>query len=566
VLLGIDMPAAASKGVLGFAIERHDRTENEKYWLRGQKTFLDTDPGAPPGTPVSLREHPVQGFQWSDFTAKPGHDYTYRVVALTGKPKNLVEAMSVSVDIATEKEEQGQHSVWFNRGVAGSQAYARRFDNRKPDDVPDRQAYAWLSRGLVEALTAFIKQAKKGYSLRAAVYELDYAPVLEAFASAKKAGADVKIIFDAKRNGKDDPDARNRTAIETARIEALTIPREANPSYLAHNKFIVLMKGDKAVAVWTGSTNLTNGGIFGHSNVGHVVRDAGIAAAYLDYWQQLSEDPEAKQLRPWNSKRTATPQGAPPVGISAIFSPRASIDALEWYAERMRAASAGVFLTAAFGVNDLFMKVLGENVDFLRYVMLEKIDGDVDIMRRDPDNRVSTGAVLEEAAAGQWKLERLIPGMNAHVRFLHTKYLLIDPLSDDPIVITGSANFSDASTRSSDENMIVIRGDKRVADIYLGEFMRLFTHFYFRDFATGPVRHLVANDAWRAPFYVADSSKAKERHLFAGTGEAGAATRARTTHTPAAVDGRAVAAKKNGHTNGSSRHERPAPRSVRPRA
>jgi hypothetical protein len=58
--------------------------------------------------------------------------------------------------------------------------------------------------------------------------------------------------------------------------------------------------------------------------------------------------------------------------------------------------------------------------------------------------------------------------------------MLLDPLSDDPIVITGSANFSEASTTANDENMLVIRCDSRVADIYLGEFMRLFTHFRFR--------------------------------------------------------------------------------------
>ena len=39
-----------------------------------------------------------------------------------------------------------------------------------------------------------------------------------------------------------------------------------------------------------------------------------------------------------------------------------------------------------------------------------------------------------------------------------------------PIVVTGSANFSNASCVDNDENMLVIRGDKRVADVYLGEF------------------------------------------------------------------------------------------------
>jgi phosphatidylserine/phosphatidylglycerophosphate/cardiolipin synthase-like enzyme len=47
-------------------------------------------------------------------------------------------------------------------------------------------------------------------------------------------------------------------------------------------------------------------------------------------------------------------------------------------------------------------------------------------------------------------------------------------------VVTGSANFSKASTTENDENMIIIRGDARVADIYFTEFNRLFFHYYFR--------------------------------------------------------------------------------------
>ena len=56
----------------------------------------------------------------------------------------------------------------------------------------------------------------------------------------------------------------------------------------------------------------------------------------------------------------------------------------------------------------------------------------------------------------------------------------MDPLGNDPIVVTGSANFSDASTNDNDENMLIIRGNQRVADIYFTEFNRLFNHYYFR--------------------------------------------------------------------------------------
>ena len=48
-----------------------------------------------------------------------------------------------------------------------------------------------------------------------------------------------------------------------------------------------------------------------------------------------------------------------------------------------------------------------------------------------------------------------LTGLNDHVNYLHTKYMLVDPLSDDPVVISGSANFSNASSVDNDENMLV---------------------------------------------------------------------------------------------------------------
>jgi phosphatidylserine/phosphatidylglycerophosphate/cardiolipin synthase-like enzyme len=102
--------------------------------------------------------------------------------------------------------------------------------------------------------------------------------------------------------------------------------------------------------------------------------------------------------------------------------------------------------------------------------------------------------------------------------------MLIDPLSDDPLIVTGSANFSNASTKNNDENMLVIRGDKRVVDIYLGEFMRLFKHFYFRylvthfnafDAETGKRGNLAPDDSWREPYYRKGSVKYMERLYFA---------------------------------------------------
>ena len=68
---------------------------------------------------------------------------------------------------------------------------------------------------------------------------------------------------------------------------------------------------------------MSAGGIFGHSNVGHAVRDPQVAAQYLPYWSELATDPVGKDLRAWmganNPFDAATVTGA---GIHSVFSPR----------------------------------------------------------------------------------------------------------------------------------------------------------------------------------------------------------------------------------------------------
>lgn len=126
-----------------------------------------------------------------------------------------------------------------------------------------------------------------------------------------------------------------------------------------------------------------------------------------------------------------------------------------------------------------------------------------------------------DGAFDHWAAERLA-GLNRNARYLHTKYMLVDPLGPGPMVVSGSANFSEASTTDNDENMLIIRGDERVADIYLGEFMRLYRHYAFRDFMgskkaekqKGKVNHLDETDRWWGAYF-GTSFEARQREYFA---------------------------------------------------
>src|SRR5439155_15164128 len=150
---------------------------------------------------------------------------------------------------------------------------------------PQSEQMKWLSRGLFEALTGFISDASgddaEDYKLRAVLYEFRYLPVGMAFAAARKAGADVAIRYEAQTYNDD-----NEAMIAKAGIKGICKPQKSRAG-IRHNKFIVLIRKNKPVAVWTGSTNISAGGIFGHSNVGHTIWDKDLAQRYLDYRERL---------------------------------------------------------------------------------------------------------------------------------------------------------------------------------------------------------------------------------------------------------------------------------------
>jgi hypothetical protein len=489
---------AKRKGLLGFAIERSELKKGkviERYFLRGIKRFKFKDEGLPPGTPMPTSEHPIQSFQWGDYTAKPGVTYRYRIVPVYGKPKllDLDDASAIAVEITTEAERggagqdgQAAHDIYFNRGAAGSQAYARKFGKKKPDETkPASEQMAWLSRGLFEALIGFIHRAAgpdaKNYKLRAMLYEFRYPPVGKAFGEARKAGADVAVRYEAQSYK-----VANEEMIAKAGIKGICKPQKSRAG-IRHNKFIVLIHNDKPVAVWTGSTNISAGGIFGHSNVGHVIWDKGLAQRYLDYWQRLA-DPDVTRgpLVAANLAVEATPlpNTLPPKDrMLTLFSPRddeKKVETLHWYADVMGAATRIMCMTFAFNLDKFFLDVLLREDETLRYAVFDKnlatdVEGQIDQVRN------TVIAVGEKLAAGDMEnfLGENLTGFNKN-QYIHDKFLLVDPLGDDPVVATGTANFSRPSQSANDENMVVIRGNQRVADIYFGEFMRIFDHLYSR--------------------------------------------------------------------------------------
>ncbi len=493
-------------------------------------------PDPQPGERRSTLKHPIQSFLWGDYSAVPNTRYTFTIRPVYGTPAALTYGSDVSVTVRTEPEDRGKHAVFHNRGAIPSQKFADLFGNRGPDDPndPDAEDVAWLSRGLLEAALGFIFQARgPRYALRVAAYEFSYPPILDALRSAAASGADVSVVYEDGSQKKDgrlvltSTTRMNRRAIRVGALASQAglnlIPRQKRRA-IPHNKFIILLKDGRPLEVWTGSTNFTPSGFLGQSNVGHIVRDTQVAAQFLDYWQQLACDPDPEEFQTWCSTYSPYVGDRPPArGITPIFSPRQKSQMLDWYGDRLEDANQTVMLTAAFGVTRRLAERFDNDRDYLRFLLMERRNRSEEtqvMLTRDRDTRIALGAALNRDALAlglnghqldEWYKREEHYRKKGHIFYVHTKIMLLDTLTDDPLVFTGSANFSPASLLSNDENMLLIRGDKRVADIYTVEFMRLFNHFYFRHIAQLLARR-GRNDPGRAAFLTPDHSWTK-RHF-----------------------------------------------------
>jgi phosphatidylserine/phosphatidylglycerophosphate/cardiolipin synthase-like enzyme len=88
---------------------------------------------------------------------------------------------------------------------------------------------------------------------------------------------------------------------------------------------------------------------------------------------------------------------------------------------------------------------------------------------------------LEHVAAG-WAIETTRQQFLSRIGYaiIHSKVLVVDPFSDDPVVVTGSHNFSISASEDNDENYVIIRGDRKLAEAYAVNIESAWRHYAAR--------------------------------------------------------------------------------------
>jgi phosphatidylserine/phosphatidylglycerophosphate/cardiolipin synthase-like enzyme len=98
-------------------------------------------------------------------------------------------------------------------------------------------------------------------------------------------------VWDVENN-----DARARLhAAAGDEPERVTDRMFATSARIGHNKFAVFVKGGRAKAVMTGSTNWTSNGLCAQSNNAIIVENADLAGDYWNYWNDLLADPQPER-------------------------------------------------------------------------------------------------------------------------------------------------------------------------------------------------------------------------------------------------------------------------------
>ncbi|MFJ2457029.1 phospholipase D-like domain-containing protein [Pseudomonas neuropathica] len=525
VLLAMDLAESRRRGLLGFAIEKQ---QGAKPWLFlfNSLTFPNKAHTFPQFHATPSDKAPLQKFRWADYAVNPGMTLHYRVHLAYGTADAVQLGESLELTITSDDGHPSNQSVIFNRAVAASQAFQRKFpdldaqisaNKNMPIEAWPDAARQWLENGLLGRLLGFIERAVDGqWALDIAIYEYQLQAIVDAVNAAFTRGVQVRVLYHARPDDED-------TTLNEASLAALppASKRGRVTHNIFHNKFMVLSRVDASgthqpEAVLCGSTNFTANGVYRQANVVHVLDDASIAASYLQTFEQIWAQPDDIGVtRDWITEHNPM---SPQQPVFAGFSPRTGGADLQAFVQIISAAKKDVLFVTAFSLPDAILNaLLGQpHDDVLRYG-LQNTASRITGFHADRSAEFAATALLNTGLEG-WLRENM-KGQKGNL-LVHTKAVVTDFTTDTPTIISGSHNLSVSASNGNDENYLIICGDTDLADRYGLELLRFYEHYRFRYFAKKlalkQVSPLAVDDHWTNDYYIEGDLRQLSRLRFAG--------------------------------------------------
>jgi len=330
-----------------------------------------------------------------------------------------------------------------------------------------------LNNCIADTLAAYLNRAR--YSLDICVYDFDTtlsynisirdsicAPkVAAAIDSAYRRGVKVRYIYEASNSN------TGRYWLDTG-IHTLGSPQ--GPNYtIMHNKFVVIDAASPNPAdpiVWTGCMNWYYEQFNWDYNNVVILQDSALAYAYTAEFNMMWGD---TGIAP-NTALSKFGQYKTDLGLHNF-----TIDGkqVELYFSPSDGTDSHIQSTISSADKDLY---------FGMYTFTEHTDADLIVSKK---NAGLTVYGIEDSYSGSYypagQFSTYLGAANFEEypesadTLFHNKYLVVDPSDtcSDPMVLTGSHNWSSSANTKNDENTLVIH-DAVAANLYLQYFKRTF--------------------------------------------------------------------------------------------
>jgi phosphatidylserine/phosphatidylglycerophosphate/cardiolipin synthase-like enzyme len=392
------------------------------------------------GTPIGyLQQVVIPGLS-------PSQLVYFQPMSILGAPNNDIAKGPTMIGI-TLSSQLGSTNVYFNRSVNTTVAN------------PAGNIAHYIPYSLDDTIASLINSAQQ--SIDISIYSFTAsgtANIISAINNAHNSGKQVRIIYDGNMT---------QSGIQqlNSNIPMLASPLQDFNYNISHNKFVIIDAALVSGTVITGSTNFSSGQLYDDANNLVVIRDQSTAKVYTmefeEMWGNTGSSPDLSKSRFGYYKKDNTPHMIRVGGsyLESYFSPSDNIN----YHLRKSISSA-------------------DYSAYIALLLLTKSDLTDSIIQQVNNGTLFAGIINDTSGfSAITAFNNLYNAVGNNVQLytpqlgneiLHHKYLIADQnTTSDPLVLTGSHNWSFSAENINDENTLIIH-DALIANQFFQEFYK----------------------------------------------------------------------------------------------
>lgn len=314
----------------------------------------------------------------------------------------------------------------------------------------------YLNDKMGDTIVAYINRAK--YTLDIAVY--NYTSTFPAIAvaanNAHNRGVRVRWIYDSSSSNTGIP-------LLASTIARLASPPDAGSYSIMHNKFMIIDANSTDAAdpiVWTGSTNWNSQQFNYDYNNAVVIQDQALAKAYQDQFNMM-----------WGGTGDYPNHSASKFGQykTDLGAHHFTVDGKE----------VEVYFSPADGTNDHIQSAISSaNTDLYWAMCTFTYTSNASLLAAKKSEGLYVAGV-DDQSSNSYSPYSILMGSLGSSNFkiysggnlYHHKYVIVDASNScsDPMVVTGSHNWTSSANTMNDENTLIIH-DATAANIYYQSF------------------------------------------------------------------------------------------------